>query len=92
MNRWNVPCEAGSLKNYTATPLAERVLAIVGELPKRQKCGTRLIPARYAVLVDFNGHVSVDRCPDYLSAEWVSTVDYKSDPDDLADELRECIA
>ncbi len=91
MTTGGYPFDLGLLAVRPPTVMAERIMKQVAELPPRMNVGGRRIPSRYWVTADHTGRVHLDRPQSYVTPEWVMTVTRQSDPDDLADELREFV-
>jgi len=79
------PRTVGSIHVQTVTQLAEGAIAEIGSLRKH---GLHKRVLAYEVGLDLAGRVVVDRLGMTPPNEWVMTCTYRTDPDDLADDLR----
>jgi hypothetical protein len=80
------PLFIGSIRLRTATQLAEAAIEAIAALPRRGRAGAT---HAYAVGIDVRGRVVVDAPDSMPPREWLMTCTYASDPDALADEIRE---
>jgi hypothetical protein len=81
----NLPRVVGSLKRRTPEQLAEEAIAAIGDNRRHGKQGETL---HYAVCLDPEGRVLLDRVHAASPDELVMSCSYKSNPDDLADALK----
>lgn len=79
------PRAVGSIHVQTVTQLAEGAIAEIGSLRKH---GLNKRVLAYEVGLDLAGRVVVDRLGMTPPNEWVMTCTYRTDPDELADEIR----
>ena len=79
------PRTVGSIHVQTVAQLAEGAIAEIGSLRKH---GLNKRVLAYEVGLDLAGRVVVDRLGMTPPNEWVMTCTYRTDPDDLADDLR----
>jgi len=80
-----VPIFVGSVQRRTATQLAEAALEAIAGLGKRSRQGR---PKFYEVGMDLSGRIVVDRMDSTPPAELLMVCNWKSDPDELADNIR----
>jgi hypothetical protein len=80
-----VPIFVGSPRTRTATQLAEAALEAIASLSKRSRQGR---PRFYEVGMDLSGRIVVDRMDSTPPAELLMVCNWKSDPDELADNIR----
>lgn len=85
------PFDMGVLAAHPPTVMADRVMRQIEKLPTRLNIGGRRIASRYWVTADHMGRVHIDRPQAYTTPEWVMTINRQTDPDLLADELREFV-
>ena len=79
------PRTVGSIHVQTVAQLAEGAINVIGSLRKH---GLHKRVLAYEVGLDLAGRVVVDRLGMTPPNEWVMTCTYRTDPDDLADDLR----
>lgn len=79
------PVLIGSIHVQTPTQLAEKAIDAIARLRKH---GLHKRVLAYEVGLDLSGHVQVDRLGMTPPNEWVMTCTYRTDPDDLAEDLR----
>lgn len=85
--RTEYPIPVGSRKNFTAAQLAERAMDCVASLPAKLKGQRR----SYGLMIGPDGKATIDVSERVNVRDWVATITRTSDPDWLADEIREVL-
>jgi hypothetical protein len=81
------PIYVGSNKAQSPVQLAEAAIAITGEVDMRRHKAGEVVS--YALLLDHLGRVHLARPGDELDPEWITTINRKSNPDEIAAQLTE---
>jgi hypothetical protein len=82
----SLPFVAGSTQRQTPTQLAE---SAIENIALHRRYGRHKKPLVYGVAMDPAGRVVVDHLHNVPPAEWLMTCTYKTDPDELAEQIRD---